>query len=461
MNLLTFVFLLLASLFVLTTPRRWAAFPILLVGCYITQGQVILLGPFHFTALRIIIAFGIIRLILKRERPMGTITGLDWIIILWGIVALLVPPFHKDPYYTLINHLGRVYDILGVYFIFRSLFHNNEEVTNLIMFLCIILMPVALEMLFEQITHHNLFSYFGAVREIPALRQGHFRSQGPFRHAILAGTVGAVCLPLTVGIWKRHPATATLGAGACLLMVLVSFSSGPVLSLLYGMLALFLWRWRKYTKGMCVGVMMSYIALSLIMKDPPYYLLAKIDIAGGSTGWHRARLIESSIEHFSEWWLFGTDFTRHWMPTGVSWSLDHADITNHYIAMGILGGLPLLLVFTLSIWMGFKYVGQVIQISRNGKQQFLVWTLGSSLFSLSITFIGVSIFDQSIIFFYLVLAAISSIHTHTLTQQHYYTYSVLHIIDDIHNPNDLSLCLTPRILYRRDHYHSFGSISDL
>ena len=34
------------------------------------------------------------------------------------------------------------------------------------------------------------------IEETPEIRDGRLRSQGPFAHAILAGSVGAVCAPL-------------------------------------------------------------------------------------------------------------------------------------------------------------------------------------------------------------------------------------------------------------------------
>ena len=407
MNHLTSIFLVLASLLLLFLPRKWAALPFLVAACYITVGQVIMIGPFHFTAIRILVAMGILRLILRGERPAGGLNGLDWLVILWGITAVCVAPFHKDPEATLINRLGRAYDTLGIYFLMRSFFQTPDEVRGFIRIVALLLAPVALEMVYEQLTRYNLFSFFGGVGEVPAFREGHFRSQGPFRHSILAGTVGAVCLPLMAGIWRSNPMSAKLGVAACLTMVVTSFSSGPLMSLATGVFALILWRWRQYTREMLVAAIMGYILLDLVMKAPAYYLIARIDITGGSTGWHRARLIESAIEHFHEWWLFGTDYTRHWMPTGVSWSPDHTDITNHYLKMGVLGGIPLMVLFILQLWRGFKYVGRVVRNHPSPDVQFLAWALGSALFAQAVTCIGVSYFDQSFLFFYLNLAMIS------------------------------------------------------
>ena len=145
------------------------------------------------------------------------------------------------------------------------------------------------------------------------------------------------------------------------------------------------------------------------MQAPAYYLMARTGMGG--SGWHRARLIQTSIEHLHEWWLAGTDYTRHWMPTGVSWSPDHTDITNHYIQMGIYGGLPLMVLFIFILAKGFSYVGETLKNEDEQKpgHQFFLWALGASLFANVATMISVSYFDQSFIFLYLVLAAIGSI----------------------------------------------------
>jgi hypothetical protein len=146
------------------------------------------------------------------------------------------------------------------------------------------------------------------------------------------------------------------------------------------------------------------------MKAPAYYLMGRVPLVPGSTGWHRARLIESAISHLSEWWVAGTDYTRHWMPSGVSWSPDHADITNHYIMMGIWGGLPLMLMFIIIIAKGFSYVGQILRTISDERlnTRFIIWALGASLFANAATMISVSYFDQSFLFLYLTIASIGS-----------------------------------------------------
>jgi hypothetical protein len=76
--------------------------------------------------------------------------------------------------------------------------------------------------------------------------------------------------------------------------------------------------------------------------------------------------------------------------------------------MGVIGGLPLMLLFIAVLLKAFSFVGQMRRDSSDFDARFMVWTLGASLFAHAATFISVSYFDQSFVFLYLTLAAISS-----------------------------------------------------
>jgi hypothetical protein len=411
MTLSAILFVLAAALALVLLPRRWAPVPLLAAACYMTLGQRVELGPFHFTVIRILTFAGVARVVVRRERPAGGFTRIDWLMLCWAVWAVCSSAFHEKPGETLVNHLGMVYNVLGVFFLIRCFCQSAEDVVGVVRFTAIILAPVALEMLFEQAAHRNLFAVFGGVEQIPDLRNGRLRSQGPFAHAILAGTVGAVCAPLMIGIWRKHPLVAKIGLASCLLMVVASASSGPLASLIFAAIALVLWRWRHLTRQMRIAAVVGYVLLDLVMKAPAYYLMARIDLAGGSTGWHRAALIEASIKHFSEWWLAGTDYTIDWMPTGVPWSDDHTDITNYYLGLGVKGGLLLMLLFMLILWTGFRNVGYTLQQQAGSpvEDQFFVWSIGASLLAHAATAISVAYFDQSIMFIYLDLAVITSL----------------------------------------------------
>ena len=127
-------------------------------------------------------------------------------------------PFHKEPSEALVLRLGLVYNACGVYFLLRCLTQNLEDLLNLCRLTALLLIPVAVAMLIEKHTLHNVFSAMEGLSISPEIREGKVRAQGPFLHAILAGTVGGVCFPMTVALWKQDRVFAVIGAVACVAM---------------------------------------------------------------------------------------------------------------------------------------------------------------------------------------------------------------------------------------------------
>lgn len=415
MNAFAISFLLINTIALLLLPRRWAPLPLLVGACYMTLGQGIDLGSLNLPVIRMLLAVGFVRVIIRGERLEGRLNRLDWLMLVWAAWALISSFFHNDPSAALVNRLGLVYNACGIYFLLRVICQSLEDVVTLCRITAILLIPLSIIILFEKMTGHNLFFALGGVPDISEIRNGRIRAQGPFAHSILVGTIGAVCLPLMILLWQQHRKIAIAGILACFSIIFASGSSGPIMSAVAAIGALFMWHWRNNMRLIRWFAVLGYIGLDLVMKAPAYYLIARIDLTGSSTGWHRAFLIESALNHLSEWWLAGTDYTRHWMPTGVPWSPDHADITNHYLRMGVDGGLPLMLLFIAILAKGYSYIGQALRQRPESSSQprFLIWALGAALFAHTATFISVSYFDQSFVFIYLTLAAIGSVWSET------------------------------------------------
>jgi hypothetical protein len=419
MNFYTYLFLIGNAIGMLFLPRSWASLPLLIGACYMTLGQGVEIGPFSFTVIRMLVVVGIIRVTVRGERLANGLISLDWYLMVWALLMVLSGLFHEDPSSALVYRLGAVFNACGIYFLIRIFCQSYDDVIRLCIFTAIILFPVAIEMMYEKLTVNNMFSILGGIPSTPAIRVGKIRAQGPFAHAILAGTVGAVSLPIVIGIWSISRRKAIIGIVACVIMIFSSSSSGPLMSGLMALGAMYMWRFRKYMRLFRWTAFLGYLGLDLVMKAPAYYLLGRVDLTGGSTGWHRARLIEASLIHLNEWWFAGTDYTRHWMPTGVHWSEKHTDITNHYLSQGIFGGLPVLLLFIAILVKGFSAVGVLMQDDSglDSKLKFLIWGLGGSLFVHTASMIGISYFDQSVIFLYTTLASIGSLSSYRIRTQ--------------------------------------------
>jgi hypothetical protein len=403
------VFLLLNSAALLVLKRRWAPLPLLVGACYMPLAQAIELGPVSLPLMRILIVVGFMRTVMKGERMVGKLNKLDRMMLIWSVWAILSCFFHEDPSGELVFRLGLVWNCCGIYFLLRVFCQSVDDLVGLFGVTAILLVPVALEMVYEVKTLKNLFSAVGAPIG-PEIREGRARGQGPFAHAILAGTVGGVCLPLMIGLWRMRRKQSLIGIGACLVIIVSCASSGPIMSAMFGAIGLYIWRYRTHMRKIRWAIFLGYIGLDIVMKAPAYFLLARIDLTGGSTGWHRAELIHSALQHLNEWWFSGTDYTRHWMPTGVSWSTEHTDITNHYLHMGVMGGLLMMFLFIWVIVRGFSLVGEAVRPDHVLKPElrFLVWALGASLFAHAATCVSVSYFDQSFVFLYITLGAIGS-----------------------------------------------------
>lgn len=402
------VFLVIAAVLLAVLPRRSAVIPVLLAAVYTMRLPFLQLGPANLSVLRILVLVGIVRVLARGERIANGVNAVDRLLVVWAIFLIGSSLFHTSDAWTF--RIGMVLGELGVYFLCRVFVQDAEDVRRLFKVLCVALVPLAILMLLEKYTAQNYFAVMGGSGEV-TMRDGHVRAYGSFAHAILAGTVGATCLPMALCLWRTHRASALIGLCATAGIVFASTSSGPIMMVVFTCVGLLIWKVRNRLGLIRWGTVAAIIGLDMVMNDPVYFLMARIDITGGSTGWYRAQLIRSSLEHVNEWWAAGTDYTRHWMATGIYANEIHTDMTNHFLQMGVLGGLPLLILFVLMLWAAFRAVGRALRENegQSPERGFLIWTLGAMLFGLVMNLWSISLFDQSVSFFYMVLAMIGAI----------------------------------------------------
>jgi hypothetical protein len=374
--------------------------------------QHIEVGPFTFTVIRLLIGIALIRVVIKNEYRNVQLNGMDWLLLIWGAWAVLSVFFWTDVSRHIIFRLGLVYNVWGVYFLFRVFISSLEEVKQILRGTGLLLIPLSVSIINQYVSGYNVFHIVGHY-ELSQLREYGFRSAGPFAHSILAGSVGAACLPLMISLWQHHKRTAVLGTAAAASMVLCSVSSGPYISALVGIGVMSLYMARYKIRYLMWGGIGALIVVSVMVEGPVYYLIGEMDVTGQSSAWHRVMVIDAAIGHFDEWWLVGTDYTRHWMER--SHLSDHIDITNQYIEMGVRGGLFLMVVFTLKLVYGVMYLTKVIKEDeiKDGGYEGMLWGILASLFVHGATMMSVPYFDQSFVFLYLSLATSSSIWSAT------------------------------------------------
>ena len=417
MDFIGLTFFVVVAIALLAVRREYAPVPLLVGCCYMTMGQGLELGVISLPMYRMFLLVGVIRVVMKGESLVGGMNRVDKLVLALMAWMFFASLFHEyepgsGPLYT----LGIIFNISSIYFLIRIWSGSVDEVVGLVAAVGFVLLPVAVEMMVEQAVGKNLFASLGGIPETVIERNGRLRAQGPFRHPILAGTVGATCLPLMLGIWRSNRMAAMIGASACVMMVLASASSGPVVSLLVGAGVVMCWRFRRFAKRAVWAGVAGYILIELISTRPAYHVVVtRLDFTGSSTAYYRARLIDTTVKHFSEWWMFGTDYTRHWIPTGIGSVLangKHIDVTNYYIGFGIGAGLLAILLVLAIIR---RCLADVIEHVNDEEgedahgEKFMIWCLGASLFSHAVSALSIAYFDQSQTFFWLSVATLSSL----------------------------------------------------
>jgi len=388
----------------LLVPKRLVLVPLLVATFHVPFVAVF---PLNLSIIRIVLLTCLIRALTTGALVLRSRHPLDRWLMVWASVLLLTGLGHSEADGNpLTLRLGLIFEFGGAYLCAKAYLRNPADVVNFSKYLALVLVPLAGLMIFEKTTGESAYEALGATFHM--IRDGRIRAAGPFANAILAGTAGATAVPLMWLLSREHRSISVLGAVACFAIVYSSASSGPFMTMFFALAVLALWRWRSLVPWIRRGAIACIVVLHLLMNDPVWYLMARIDITGGSVGYHRAELLTQAFDHIGEWWLIGTDYTRHWMPYGVQWSEHHADITNYYLKMGILGGLPLMFAFIAILVVAFRLLGRSIEALRTAGDptEFVLWCVGVCLAALCFAYLGVAPYDQSYILLFSIIGCI-------------------------------------------------------
>ena len=399
---LALLLLIIMAFVLLKTNSRYFFIPLLIIGAFLTHLQRIVVGSLDFSMIRLILIVGLLRGILRDDFHPFEKEKIDKLVIMYMVVMSIAYVALRGTTSALINRLGVSFETLMAFFIVRAYFNRPEQMLVFIKSLSFIFLLIALFMTIEQLTHHNLFAIFGGVPEITPIREGRLRAQGAFSHPILAGSFGAAFMPLFWGLRAfgktEERVLGNIGIISSILIVWASSSSGPVLAMMGGVFAIVLWYIKHLVKYIKYGVLVLLICLHIVMDAPVWHLISRIDIVGGSTGWHRYFLIDQTINHFKDWFLFGVRTTGNW-----GWGLN--DVTNMFIAQGVTGGFFSMVLFILIIQSAFRMVSISLEkLNGSIEEQKLFWSWGAVLFTHCVSFFGVSYFGQMNFFWILTLS---------------------------------------------------------
>jgi hypothetical protein len=399
------VLMVIAILLVFLLPRRWVLVP-LMFAIFLLPSQSFVIGGFHLFVSRILILAGLGRAMASRSPNShlfgGGYNAVDTLFILYAIFHVSAFVLLYREMGALANQLGFLWDLLGGYFLMRFLIQDDDDVQRTIKIFSVVAAVLAATVLYEKFYDVNLYGLIAGHPIIPEIRNGSIRAQGPFHHAILAGTFGATLLPLFFWLWKsgKSKLLGLIGMLASSAITFASASSTPASAYLAGILAICFWPIRGRMRMVRWGIVLAILALNMVMRAPVWWALEHVDLAGGSAGEHRAELVDNFIRHFGDWWLIGT-------KDNAKWGFEMWDQSNQYIADGESGGVATFICLIGVISVSFRRIG-ISRRSLQGDrpQEWYVWLLGAALFSHTVAFLGISYFDQTRVTWYALLAMI-------------------------------------------------------
>jgi len=400
------VAVVVTAILICSAPRKSLVVPVLLLAFLSPFGQQLYVAGQHFGVIRILALAGLVRLAILRKSGRvfpGGFNAIDRVVCAWAIArAVAFILLYSAEAGAVINQVAFLLDIFGGYSLLRFMIQNEEDVAKAAKVLAVIAVVIGACMVNEKLRRINIFGYLGSLAVQSAIRDGAIRAQGSFGHPVLAGVCAATLVPLFFWLWKNRVArvAALAGFAGSTMMVLASASSTPVMSYLGGILALCLWPIRNYMRVMRWTLLLTLLGLALIMKAPVWFIIAHVDVVSSSSGWHRAELVDTFVNHFSEWCLIGTN-------RNDTWGSEMVDTSNQFIAQGISGGLLGLVFFVTIVKRGFSRLGKSRRLVTDGRGQWFLWCLSAVMLAHVIAFWGTAYWDQTNFWWLAYLATIS------------------------------------------------------
>lgn len=384
--------ILVVLIFVL--PRKYMLAPFITAACFVPAEQHALIFGLHFYVLRLLIVAGALRIILRDEyRPLSW-NRLDKLVFAWAIVEAVVFIMRRGDGQSVVYSSGVLMDVLGMYWIGRQGIRSWDEFKSVCRMFALGTLGLAPFVAIEWSTGTNPFLVLGRV--YTAIREGEFRCQASFPHAIIFGDFVASLVPIFIALalTDRHKVLYWSAVAVSVPMILASNSSTPVGGLAAVLLFTLLYPLRSYGRYMAIGFFSMLTALHIVMKQPVWHLLCRIRLISGSTGWHRFLLIDAWVRNFGDWWFWGTNDTARWGGRLF-------DITNQYVLESVRGGLATFILFVAVLFVAIRTTGYFSRRRVPRDQQWLSWAICVSLIGHCVMFIGVSYFGQIHMLLYL------------------------------------------------------------
>jgi hypothetical protein len=412
------VAMILAVILLFVLPRKYLVAPLVLMAFLTPQGQQIYVAGVHLFVLRIVFLVAFIRMMSSKSGPgeprlAGGWNGIDIAFTVCTVAQAVAAVLLFQDGGAVVYQVGYLWDFLLAYFAFRAFIRNEQDAYFTLKCLAFVTVPLAIGMIIEQHSMVNIFGTLGGTALVPEVREGKIRSQGAFEHSLMAGTFAATLLTPLFMLWRTGKARliGAVGLIGSTTMMWTTNSSTPLMAYAAGIFGLLCWPIRKRMRTVRWGIVLLLVSLHMVMKAPVWSLIGRVDLTGSSSGYHRAELVNQFILHFRDWWLIGVKDTS-------GWGLDMFDVQNQYVNVGESGGLLAFVFFIVVISRSFGMLGDARKkVDGDKSQEWMVWCLGSAMFATVVGFFGVNYFDQSRVWWFILLAMIVAVTAPILKDQ--------------------------------------------
>jgi hypothetical protein len=406
------ILIVLCAMVFVSTPR--GALLALLAGVlYLSQSQAINIGLNLFPT-RVLELALLARVTIRREWPFIRLTALDKAFIALYVYTTVV--FLLRSREDQVVQVGAAVDAFLVYFSCRALLDTPENFRWLLRSFVLLLIPFVAIVVMERVSGRDPLAFMGWGGAGVWVRDDGVRCFGSFRHPSLLGTIGVSFIPLLIGMvfTPKDRKRAVLGIVLCVIIVWAANSGGPITGVAFGSLAWLCWKIKTKMRAVRWGIVVFVALAAILMKAPVWYLVAHISAITGGDGWHRSYLMDVTFQNLDKWWLFGMPYseTAGWFPYTLA-ATGGADITNQFVAFGLTAGLGSLALFVLVLTRAFKALGNALEAmrveeSQNVEAEVFLWGLGCMLSAHIVNWLGITYFDQTYVFWFAQLAAIST-----------------------------------------------------
>jgi len=151
-------FTILMGVLLVIVPRRYALAPVIIMTSFMTMGQAVVILGLHFYMIRILVLFGWARLLIRGEIHSLKLNPIDKALLWWALCGLVINTLLWHTSEALVYQLGQHYNAIGMYFLFRFLVRDADDIKRVFKITATLIVPLAAAMLMEWVTGRNVFA---------------------------------------------------------------------------------------------------------------------------------------------------------------------------------------------------------------------------------------------------------------------------------------------------------------